>query len=261
MSILKINRIGYSQVDSNTKLLLHCDGADESTTLTDATGNHTVTANGNVELDTAQKKWGTASCKFDGISDNFTIPTSSDFEWFASTTESWNIDFQMKFNNISSPATTQNIFYSRVDVNNFFQLFHDSTNGFRLLCRSGGSYVIDSGSAGTLSDTNWHHICFVHLNDIFSIYVDGVQTHYLQDTSTKTYGSTIYFGSTNSGSSGYNGWLDEIRVQKSNSFGANPVVGLTDTITVPTSAYANIGLGKFQKIALSSISKINRILV
>ena len=48
--------------DANTQLLLHCNGTDTSTTFIDS-GNtgHTVTANGNAQLDTAQKKFGTAS--------------------------------------------------------------------------------------------------------------------------------------------------------------------------------------------------------
>ena len=48
-------------------LLLHCDGEDEGTTITDsgATG-HTVTANDDTQLDTSYKKFGSASILFDG---------------------------------------------------------------------------------------------------------------------------------------------------------------------------------------------------
>jgi len=40
--------------DSFTKLLLHCDGTDGSTTFTDESGK-TVTAVGNAQIDTAKK--------------------------------------------------------------------------------------------------------------------------------------------------------------------------------------------------------------
>ena len=36
----------------------------------------------------------------------------------------------------------------------------------------------------------------------------------------------------------FNGNTDELRIQKSNLFGAAPNVGLTDTIDVPTKAYS-----------------------
>ena len=50
---------------SFTKLLLHCNGTDGSTTFTDEIGK-TVTANGNAQIDTAQSKFGGASGLFDG---------------------------------------------------------------------------------------------------------------------------------------------------------------------------------------------------
>ena len=36
------------------------------------------------------------------------------------------------------------------------------------------------------------------------------------------------------------GYMDEIRIQHSNIFSATPVVGLTDTITVPTAEYTDV---------------------
>ena len=45
--------------DSYTKLMLHTDGSGGSTTFTDEIGK-AVTANGNAQIDTAQKKFGAA---------------------------------------------------------------------------------------------------------------------------------------------------------------------------------------------------------
>src|SRR3990167_8893029 len=51
----KLTRAGPSW-DSYTKLMLHMDGTDGSTTFTDTIGTHTVTAVGNAQIDTAQYK-------------------------------------------------------------------------------------------------------------------------------------------------------------------------------------------------------------
>jgi Bacterial regulatory proteins, tetR family len=54
------------------KVLLHFDGADGSTTITDNNSGgaaHAWTANGNAQIDTAQSKLGGASCLFDGTGD------------------------------------------------------------------------------------------------------------------------------------------------------------------------------------------------
>ncbi|MCP5011181.1 MAG: hypothetical protein GY942_14465, partial [Aestuariibacter sp.] len=45
--------------DSYTKLMLHCDGADASTTFTDdSASGHTVTPVADAQIDTAQSKFG-----------------------------------------------------------------------------------------------------------------------------------------------------------------------------------------------------------
>ena len=57
-------------IDSYTKLMLHCDGLDTSTTFTDESGEgHVVTALGNAQVDTAQKVFGTGSALFDNSGD------------------------------------------------------------------------------------------------------------------------------------------------------------------------------------------------
>jgi hypothetical protein len=50
---------------SNVQLLLHCDGSDESTTITDSSPyGHTISVSAAAQLDTAEKKFGTAGLLF-----------------------------------------------------------------------------------------------------------------------------------------------------------------------------------------------------
>jgi hypothetical protein len=56
-----------TEADSYTKLLIHADGAEGSTTFTDSSPfHHAVTVTGSAEVDTAQSKFGGASVLFDG---------------------------------------------------------------------------------------------------------------------------------------------------------------------------------------------------
>src|SRR3990167_9908671 len=64
--------------DSNTIALLHFDGADAATTFTDENGR-TWTGAADAQLDTAQKKFGTASLLLDGTGDYIDTPDHADF--------------------------------------------------------------------------------------------------------------------------------------------------------------------------------------
>ena len=71
-------------LDSATKLLLHCDGADDSQTFTDS-GNtgHTPTdpAPGDAKQDTAYAKFGSASGYLDGTGDFIEVPDHDDWNF------------------------------------------------------------------------------------------------------------------------------------------------------------------------------------
>ncbi len=80
---------------SSAHLLLHCDGADASTTFIDATGRHQVTVAGNAQVDTAQSKFGGASALFDNnSSSSLTLDGSTDFVF---GTGDYTIDFRVRF--------------------------------------------------------------------------------------------------------------------------------------------------------------------
>ncbi|MDP6771092.1 MAG: hypothetical protein QF704_10385, partial [Anaerolineales bacterium] len=79
--------------DQYTKLLLHCDGADDGTTFTDSSdsggGRHTITANGDVTNTKAQSKIGDSSIIFDG-SDSLSVADSSDWDFGSNA---WTMEF------------------------------------------------------------------------------------------------------------------------------------------------------------------------
>ena len=63
---------------SSVSLLLHGNGSNGSTTITDSSPSpKTITANGNAQISTAQSKFGGASILFDGNGDFLTTPHNS----------------------------------------------------------------------------------------------------------------------------------------------------------------------------------------
>ena len=65
-----------------TKLLLNFDGTDGATTTTDASPSaHTVSFEGNAQLDTAAKQFGTASLLLDGTNDAVNIAADNAFDF------------------------------------------------------------------------------------------------------------------------------------------------------------------------------------
>jgi hypothetical protein len=72
-------------------LLLHGDGTNGSTTITDSSiSPKTVTAVGNAQISTAQSKFGGASIAFNGTTSYLTTPANSDFAYDADfTIECW----------------------------------------------------------------------------------------------------------------------------------------------------------------------------
>jgi hypothetical protein len=86
--------------DSFTKLLLHCDAADGTTTFTDSSAAaHTITPGGNAQIDTAQAKFGASSVLFDGTGDFLVADGHADF---AFGTGDFAIDFWLRPNAINA---------------------------------------------------------------------------------------------------------------------------------------------------------------
>src|SRR5690554_1699309 len=77
-------------------LLLHGDGTDGSTTITDNSGSaHSPTVNGNSQIDTAESQFGGASVLFDGSGDYLEYADSADWDF---GTGDFTVEFWMRRN-------------------------------------------------------------------------------------------------------------------------------------------------------------------
>lgn len=208
---------GDSQpIDSYTKLLLHMNGTDGSTVFTDSSpSGHTVTANGDAQIDTDQYKFGGASGKFDGNGDYLSIPDSDDF-YFG--TGAFTIDFWVKFNSFPT-GTTQYVYCQWLNNGSYFVIYlgNEAGCGYQNLVvavNDNSDLQILLNKKISFSTGAWYHFAVVRSGNTFYGFQNGV----LLGTNTNTadipnFAQTVRIGSSDTGSY-INGWIDEYRVSK-----------------------------------------------
>lgn len=210
--------------DSFTKLLIHANGYDGSTTFTDSSASaHTVTAAGNAQVDTAQSKFGGASALFDGTGDYLAVPSSSD--WAFGTSTDFTIDFWIRtaaFTSYDGAFGISGVCTFQQDAaSSTLKLFH-AANGFS------APYVTSS----TLTIGTWHHIALVRSSGTTTLYVDGTSSGSTASSLNFT-AAIFYIGATHFDLSGrsISAHIDEVRI-------SNGVARWTSAFTPPTSEYA-----------------------
>lgn len=217
-------------IDTYSKLILHCNGVDGSTTFTDDSYiPYTITPVNQAQIDTADKKFGTASGLFDGTSDYITAIASTDWNFDADFT----IDFWFK-----TPSVIYNqVLIKSVSNQNWTSA---STNDWALTLGGDGRItfqVKNVGYAGgtgiALANNTWYHIAVIRYGTSVKIYrqgvVDGVTL-----TSSATFGNTqtLEIGriETNLSLKDIYGWIDEFRISKG-------IARWTSNFTPPTEEY------------------------
>jgi hypothetical protein len=199
-------------IDSFTKLMLHMDGADGSTTFTDSelAPTKTVTAVGNAQIDTAQSKFGGASGLFDGTGDYLTVPDSADW---AVGSSSFTVDFWIRIGTLSDFR-----FYAqKTDADNFVLFYYDNTGKtINYYSQTAGASVLLFNVPWNPSTSTWYHIALERNVNTWNIYTDGTaQNKTLADgsysgTIADFTGDLFLFADTD-GSTSLNGWVDEFR--------------------------------------------------
>ena len=165
---------------------------------------------GDTQLDTAQKKFGTASILFDGTEDQLTVPTSDDFGFGTS-----NFAFEC-FIRPNGGSGTQRIFDFRdaSATDTAPTMYLSGTSPYTL------NYAVGNGAAqsgGSLATGTWYHIAAARSGGTTRIFVDGTQVASFTDTND--YGSTkpLTIGAnydTSAPTEEFTGHIDEVRVSK-----------------------------------------------
>jgi hypothetical protein len=225
-------------IDNFTVLMLHCNGADASTTFTDSSNfAHAVTRAGNAQIDTAQSKFGGASCLLDGAGDYLTTPDSADWAFGGGdfTIDAW-VQFTLHKNVQviasqweTSAGSQKSWKLAWVAATNSLNFYY-STNG-------SSTSIALSRTWSPVTNNVWYHIAVVRVGNICRLFVNGVQLGGDGTISGPLKDSTaaLLIGATNPSSTAdyWNGWLDEVRISKG-------IARWTTAFTPPTDEYTTV---------------------
>lgn len=219
--------------DSNSKLLMHFDGANNSTVFTDEKG-HSFTGFGNARIDTAKSKFGGSSVAFDGSGDYLTTPDSTDWDiWNGDCT----IDFWMNLNSLSQNCVLVSQ-YNTATVDMWQAYMEWTTKRLYIYIYTGAVerawYYVD------FSDINfntWYHIAIERSGSSCLMFINGMARTVTAAIPFKP-GIGDISGPLDVGFDRYannsfcNGNIDELRISKG-------VARWTSNFTVPSSPYSN----------------------
>ena len=219
----------------NVSLLLHGNGTNGSTTITDNSPSpKTVTAVGNAQISTAQSKFGGASIAFDGSVDGCTASLSNDFNLGSAdfTIEGW-----YYFNNGAENAIRiMHINYDVFTTGSIFFGKHGAASGCVTIYIHGYSAISSFMNDPTLPPSNqWVHYAFTRSGNTFRLFRDGVQVATNTFSGVVTTNTLFKVGNNTEagGSYGFNGYIDDFRFTKG-------VARYTANFTPPAAQFPDI---------------------
>jgi len=218
---------------SSVSLLLNGNGTNGSTTFTDSSNNsHTVTANGNAQISTAQSKFGGASMYFDGSGDYLEITDALnqfDLGGIDATLEFWTY--------ISSSSGADAIVAKGGNTANWvltdgfiYQVQYDNTNSqFRFNYNNGGGAGgVTRLFGGSQPINSWYHIAVVTTSsNNISLYVNGISVATDTNAISKPTTRTRFRVGTDLSNNDFNGYISNLRVVKGKAL-------YTSNFAVPT---------------------------
>lgn len=204
---------------ANVSLLLHCEGADNSTALVDSSPRpKTITAFNGAKITTSISKYGSASLLFDGIDDYVKTDTSSDFNLSGDFT----IEYWVRQTSNTDNGVHVNVWESD---SNKLVLASIAGDGIYYLLNS---VVRIATTAAAFPLNVWHHIALCRNGATTTLYINGSSVG--TTTSTPLSSSKFVELGQDQGRAVFVGQLDEIRI-------TNNVARYTSNFTPPTAPF------------------------
>lgn len=208
--------VDHSQVvDSFTKILLHFNGTDGSTVITDSSPSpKTWTAAGNAQIDTAQSRFGGGSCLLDGTGDWVSTPDHSDF---ILGTNDFTIDCWFNCNKAGGVDADLAGQTGGAAANTSFFIDRSATNVMRLFVSDGAGFTVVNGTTQFTNASNpgWHHLAAVRVGNILRLFIDGIQEGgdvAFSASIPNVTGSPTVGRRGDSTNNPWVGWIDEFRL-------------------------------------------------
>ena len=216
---------------ASVMVLLGFNGADASTTIIDESSvGRAFTAAGNAQLDTAEKKFGSASLLTDGATDDVESLDAADLELGAG-------DFTLEgfFRWRTNAATVKTLAAKWRSTGNQRSILmgQDGTaNVMNLYLAVSGSVTILQISSAFIPNLNqWYHVATDFDGTTYRLYVGGAvigTSTTLRNLFNGTAGFTV--GGQDDGAFSFDGWSDEVRLTVG-------VARYRGAFTVPTAAF------------------------
>jgi hypothetical protein len=224
--VLKKDSVAATDTNINeVSLLLHGDGTNGSTTITDSSLTpKTVTAVGNAQISTAQSKFGGASILLDGSGDYLDVGSNSAFGYGLSdfTIETW------VYRNVSSALQVIVDQRAGVAIQLVPTLYINATT---LFYYANGNNRI---TGGVVPDSQWVHIALSRSGTSTKLFMNGLQTGATYTDTLNYINSPARIGDRNDGAiptASLNGYIDDFRITK--------VCRYTSNFTPPTAPFPN----------------------
>ncbi|MBZ9926790.1 LamG domain-containing protein [Mesorhizobium sp. BR1-1-4] len=200
---------GINEADLNfasVVVLLHGDGANGSTTITDSSPSpKTFTANGTAQISTAQSLFSSGGSirLTNGTTDYISAAANAAFALPGDFT----IEFAVRFN--TAPATDRNIFHT--NINSGWAIYQTTTAGSWQFAKAG----VSSELAFSWSPTTavWYRLACSRTSNVLKIFIDGSQVA-SGASSTSFLQSGLWFGRDLALSRYIDCWVEEIRITK-----------------------------------------------
>jgi hypothetical protein len=208
---------------SSVSLLLHGDGTNGSTTITDSSPSpKTVTAVGNAQISTAQSKFGGASVAFDGTGDWLTVPANIGFNF---GTADFTVEYWIYWNSIKAGE-------NHVQIGGSSNVLGTTTGNRLEFFANAASRILDSVAvtAGT-----WFHVALAKASGQTRLFKNGTQVgSTYSDSNNYSNAEMRLFARTDAfnSSAPLDGYIDDLRITKG-------VARYTANFTPPTAAFAD----------------------
>jgi len=188
-----------------TSLLMHFNGTNGSTTMTDnSKNNFAVTVVGNAQLSTVQSKFGGSSLLLDGTGDYLTLPSNSQF---AFGTGNFTIECWIYF---AAGSSYREIFSCRatdsVAVSTNGSLGINPNNGIFWYTNT---FIINYNT--NIPTNQWVHVTVCRNGSSIKIFVNGTEVGSATNSDNLT-SNLATIGANANGTEPFNGYIDELRI-------------------------------------------------
>jgi len=197
-----------------TSLLMHFNGTNGSTTMTDNSKNNlTATATNGAAISTAQSKFGGSSLLLDGTNDYVTVTNSTDFDFGSG-------DFTIEYWEYRTSSGTQRPILSRnaIPYTPYIFGWYDvsiNENIVMYMSSNGTTWDIASGiSMGVRTINVWTHYAVTRNGNTFRTFQNGTQISTFTSTAAFPAGAaSLEIGRYNA-LYYFQGYIDELRITK-----------------------------------------------